>query len=203
MHHPVHGMEGPAPALAVELSTKLGAKIPPSQPDVPPVLGTPYASYTFDASADGWTASPTWLRGAPGTKTGADDPATASFGIEGPGQYIDNLDASLTSPPIATEAGLAVLEFWLKTDLEDGFDFVRAEWSADGVNWISLSQFTGQNTGYPGWEKTTLGFESPGGNVSVRFRFTSDLLCSGTNPACGTLYTGARVDEVVVGKQAP
>jgi hypothetical protein len=204
MHHPVNGTEGAAPAVAVELSTKLGARIPPPPAEVEPVLGEPYASYTFDGSAEGWTTSgvPTWLRTAPGTKTGSDDAATASFGIEGPGQYVDNMDAALTSPAIATEAGQTVLEFWLKMDIEDGFDFVRAEWSADGVNWVAISQFTGRGASYPNWEKFTLGFESPGGNVQVRFRFTSDLLCSGTNPACGTLYPGARVDEVVVGKQA-
>jgi hypothetical protein len=205
MHHPVHGTEGPAPAMAIELSTTLGPRIPPPPPEVPPVLGTPYATYTFDEGAEGWTAGgfPTWLRGAPGTKTGQDDPSTASFGIEGPGQYVDNMNASLTSPPIATDPGQTVLEFWLKADIEDGFDFVRAEWSGDGANWVPISQFTGQNEGYPGWEKVTLGFDSPGGNVQVRFRFTSDLLCSGTDPACGTLYAGARVDEVVVGTQAP
>lgn len=204
MHHPVHGTEGPAPAMAIELSTTIGARIPPPTPEVPPVMGTPYAAFSFDEGADGWTTSgvPTWLRTAPGTKTGADDPATASFGIEGPGQYADNMDAALTSPPIATDAGQTVLELWLKSDIEDGFDFVRVEWSADGANWVPISQFTGVSDGYPGWQKITLGFDSPGGNVQVRFRFTSDLLCSGTDPACGRLYPGARVDEVVVGRQA-
>jgi hypothetical protein len=79
---------------------------------------------------------------------------------------------------------------------------VQAEWSADGENWVPISQFTGQSEGYPDWTKVTLGVDSPGGDVQARFRFTSDLLCSGTDPACGQLWTGARVDEVVVGKQA-
>jgi hypothetical protein len=203
MHHPVHGTENFAPAMAIEGTTTLGARILPPPEEVPPVLGDPYASFAFDQSAEGWTTSgiPTWLRGSPGTKTGTDDPSSASFGIEG-AQYMDNMNASLTSPPITTTAGLTVLEFWLKADIEDGFDFVRADWSADGTNWIPLSQFTGQNEDYPNWSKVTLGFDSPGGDVWVRFRFTSDLLCSGINPACGTLFTGARVDEVVVGRQA-
>ena len=131
------------------------------------MLGEPYASFSFDGSAEGWTTGglPTWLRSQPGTKTGTDDPSTQSFGIEGPGQYVDNMDATLTSPLIPAAAGPAVVEFWLKADVEDGFD-------------------------------------SPGGDVFVRFRFTSDMLCSGTGAACGTLDAGARVDEVVVGKQA-
>src|SRR3990172_2959802 len=39
----------------------------------------------------------------------------------------------------------------------------------------------------------TLGFESPGGRIQVRFRYTSDQLCSGVNPACGRLFGGLRV----------
>jgi hypothetical protein len=204
MHHPIHGTEGPAPAIAIELSTSLGARIPPPPADVPPVMGMPYASFTFDEGAEGWTTGgvPTWLRGAPGTKTGTDDPASASFGIEGPGQYVDQMDAALISPVIATDTGQTVLEFWLKSDIEDGFDFVRVEWSANGASWVPISQTTGVSDGYPGWQKFTFGFDSPGGNVQVRFRFTSDQLCSGTNPACGRLYPGVRVDEVVVGRQA-
>jgi hypothetical protein len=112
------------------------------------------------------------------------------------------MDAALTSPTIATEAGQTVLEFWTKSDIEDGFDVVRVEWSADGTSWVPISQLTGVTDGYPGWQKLTFGFDGPGGNVQVRFRFTSDLLCSGTDPACGRLYPGARVDEVVAGRQA-
>jgi hypothetical protein len=204
MHHPVHGTEGPAPAIAVELATTVGERIPPPPEEVPPVLGEPYASWTFDQSGEGWTTGgiPTWSRSSPGTTTGQDDPSSASFGIEGPGQYVDMMDATLTSPPVATEAGQTVLEFWMKSDLEDGFDFLDAEWSAGGDHWVPVSRFTGQSEGYPGWTRVTLGFDSPGGDVRVRFRLTSDQLCSGTNPACGTLYAGTRVDEVVLGRQA-
>jgi len=207
MAHPVHGMIGKAPAIAIELDTKLGESVPPPVPTPPPVLGEPYASYTWDESAEGWTTAgvpATWQRSSPGTKTGPNDPSTASFGIEGPTQYVDNVNATLTSPPIATDPGPTVLEFWYRSDLEEGFDFVRAEWSADGTTWNTLAGVTGRNPDYPNWNRVTLGFESPGGEVRVRFRFTSDLLCSAVpDPAfCGGTWTGARVDEVVVGKQA-
>jgi hypothetical protein len=112
------------------------------------------------------------------------------------------MDATLTSPPVATEGAQTVLEFWMKADLEDGFDFLDAEWCADGDHWVPISRFTGQSEGYPAWTRVTLGFDSPGGDVQVRFRLTSDQLCSGTNPARGTLYAGTRVDEVVIGRQA-
>ncbi len=204
MHHPVHGTESFAPAMAIEGATTLGAKIPPPPEEVAPVMGEPYASYTFDQDSEGWTTSgiPTWTRGAPGTKTGTDDPSTASFGIEGP-MYVDSMNASLTSPPIATEAGQTVVEYWLKADVEEGFDFLHVEWSADGSNWVPISRFSGRNEGYPNWSTFTFGFDSPGGEILVRFRFASDQLCSGIDPACGTLFNGLRVDEVVVGRQAP
>lgn len=175
----------------------------PDSPPPPPVLGEPYASFTFDADAEGWTASgvPTWSRSAPGTKDGSDDPATAAFAIEGPTEYIDLLDAHLTSPPITTDSGATVLQFWVKLDIESGFDFVRVEWSADGMTWRSLADLSGRNNDYPSWEKVLLGFESPGGDIRVRFRFESDFICSALTPLCGE-FTGARVDEVIVGRQA-
>ncbi len=193
------------PALAIEQTTRLGGVIPPQPPPPPPQLGTPYTSYTFDAGDEGWTTSgtPTWSRSSPGTTTGTDDSTTSAFGLEGPTQYIDSVDASLTSPPIATDAGLAVLQFWLKTDTEAGFDYVSAQWSSDGATWHTIGQYSGRNDDYPNWSLVTLGFDSPGGNVQVRFRFTSDTLCSAlSGPACGETLTGAEVDEVVVGKQA-
>ncbi len=199
------GGERITPAMAIEMGTALGGIIIPPPPPPPPVLGTPYASYTFDAGDEGWTTSspPTWSRSQPGTKTVADDAATSSFGLEGPAAYIDNVDATLTSPPIATDAGLAVLQFWLKTNTEPGFDYVTAQWSSDGTAWHTIGSYSGQNDGYPAWSQITLGFDSPGGDIQVRFHFTSDLLCSAlSGPACGEDLTGARVDEVVVGKQA-
>ena len=107
---------------------------------------------------------------------------------------------SLVSPPIATQAGRTVLQAWLKLNVESGFDFVRAEWSGDGTSWRLLDTYTGQNAGYPGWSLITLGFDSPGGDIRVRFRFTSDLIIS---PLLEPTLTGARVDQVVVGRQAP
>ncbi len=48
------------------------------------------------------------------------------------------------------------------------------------------------------------GFTARNGSIQVRFRFTSDQLCSAADTAlCNRAPTGARVDEVIVGKQAP
>jgi len=48
-------------------------------------------------------------------------------------------------------------------------------------------------------------FDSPGGNIQVRFQFTSDSLCSGVGgPVCSSTsgWNGAHVDDVSVGKPA-
>jgi hypothetical protein len=199
------GAERITPAVAIELDTTLGGRIRP-EPEVTPVLGEAYAGYTFDTSDEGWVASgvPTWTRQQPGTKTGVDDAAGFSFAINGPTEYIDRMDSALTSPAITTQAGLAVVEFWLRTDTEPGFDYVHVEWRAGDGGWQPLASFSGENADAPNWSKVTLGFESPGGPVQVRFRYTADDFCSAADPVlCGGEYSGARIDEVVVGKQAP
>jgi hypothetical protein len=78
-----------------------------------------------------------------------------------------------------------------------------AEWSSDGAPWRPISSFTGRGDAYPGWQKVTLGFDSPGGNVQVRFRFQSDQLCSWAEQVfCSGESHGVRVDQVVLGRQA-
>jgi hypothetical protein len=149
--------------------------------------------------------TPTWSRSAPGAKNdGTDDPATASWGLEGPTQYTNMQTSTVTAPAVATDPGASVVQFSLKTDTEAGFDFVSVDWSSDGADWHTIAQYSGQNPGYPNWSRITVGFTSPGGPVQVRFRFDSDQLCSAAATVlCSTPPTGARFDEVILGKQAP
>lgn len=194
---------GERPALAIEQGTTLGGRVQ-YETAPSPVLGTPYVSYTFDTGDEGWTSSiPGWLRGSPGENGGADDASGASWAIEGPAQYIDSLDATLTSPPITTQAGYAVVQFALKAQIEEGFDYLTAEWTSNGGDtWLPLTSFTGTNAGYPGWTTLTAGFQSPGGAIQVRFHFVTDQLCSAFDSVlCGSPATGVRVDEVVVARQ--
>jgi hypothetical protein len=194
---------GLRPVLAIEQDTRLGGKVHYETAPAPE-MGTPYASFSFDASDEGWTSSiPGWLRGSPGESNGADDPAGASWGMEGPAQYIDMIDATLTSPAVETQAGFAVVEFSLKMEIEEAFDYLTAEWSSNGgESWLPLTSVTGHNADYPAWSRVTVGFESPGGPVMVRFRFTTDQLCSALDSVlCGSPATGVRIDEVVVGAQ--
>jgi hypothetical protein len=192
------------PALAIEQNTTLGGKVAYSTAPAP-VMGTLYASYSFDATDEGWVSSiPGWLRGSPGAAAdGTDSASGASWGIDGPTGYIDSLDATLTSPLITTLAGYAVVDFMLKGQLEEGFDYASAEWSSNGgVSWLPLTSFTGTSVGYPNWQKVTAGFSSPGGPIQVRFHFTSDQLCSALDSVlCGSPATGVRIDSVRVGQQ--
>jgi hypothetical protein len=198
------GGDSIAPALAIELSTEVGRKIPVTQTTTAQ-LGTPYATFTFDAGDEGWTTggTGTWVRQSPGAAAdGSDDPAGSAWTV--PAQaYINMMNASVTSPAVATDAGPAVVQFQFKMDIEPGFDFLLAEWSADGANWLPLGDFTGQNAGYPGWQTVTAGIESPGGDIFVRFRLESDQLCSGLETVwCGVPYQGVAVDNVIIGRQA-
>ncbi|TDD15974.1 hypothetical protein E1218_30570 [Kribbella turkmenica] len=191
------------PAVAIEGATTLGAKLRP-EPELTPELGTPYAAFDFESGNQDWTTggTPTWTRSAPGAGTdGTDDPNGTAFAMAGPTQYVDNADATLESPLITAPAGPAVLAFQLKTDTEQGFDTMSAQWSADGTTWEPIATFSGRNTGYPSWQQVTLGFTSPAGQIRVRFQFTSDLACSALTPACGE-FTGVHVDNVIVGSQA-
>lgn len=187
------------PALAIEQNTTLGERVPPPDPgdDEPPELGTPYASFTFNDGTQAWTTGgmpTTWAHSSPGEAGGRDEPSSASFGIDQL-SYVDNMDATLTSPPVDVPAAPAVLQFWLKHDTEDSFDFVDAQWSTDGTTWRTLASYSGQNQGYPGWTQHTLGFDAPGGRVQVRFRFRSDALVSGVTGG----YQGVRADSVIIG----
>jgi hypothetical protein len=191
------------PALVIEQGTALGQKVGGGGDPVTPILGAPYATYTFDASGEGWSAGGTglWVRQSPGTKSGSDDPATASWQLWD-AAYADMISGTITSPPIATEAGAAVIQYWMKLDTEPSFDYLYVEWSNDGSSWQPIGSFSGRGASYPGWEKVLLGFDSPGGDLQVRFRFAADQLCSFVEPVfCNDTYHGAMVDEVIVAAQ--
>lgn len=114
------------------------------------------------------------------------------------------MSATVTSPPIGTQAGLAVVQFWLKLDSEPGFDYLYVEWSANGANWVPDGPVLRAQLLVSRLGQDHRRLHSPGGSVQVRFRFESDEFCSSLEPvACGATYNGVRVDEVIVGAQAP
>jgi hypothetical protein len=98
------------------------------------------------------------------------------------------------------------MEWWMRLDTEGGYDTVAAEWSRNGTDWTTLATYSGKNDAHPGWSRYAVPFESPGGNVQVRFHFISDSLCSGVGgPICSSTsgWDGVHVDDVVLGKPAP
>jgi hypothetical protein len=179
---------------------------PPATPT--PTMGTAYSSYDFESGDQGWTTSglPTWQQGSPGRGAdGADDPSGSAYAVSGPLGYLDAMDATLTSPAVSAPAGPTLLEWWMKLDTEGGFDFVNVQWSADGSTWNTLASYSGKNDAAPSWERFALPFESPGGDVQVRFELTSDELCSGLGgPVCSSPdgWDGVHVDDVAVGEPA-
>jgi hypothetical protein len=143
----------------------------------------------------------TQSRGAPGEKNGADDSAGNAYALSGL-SYVDQMNSSLISPRVTTQAGTTVVQFAQKLDTEPGYDGVDVDWSADGTNWTTITTLSGRSDGWPAWQTKAVAFTSPGGPVQVRFRFHSDELCSGAGgPLCSRTggWDGAHLDNVVIG----
>ena len=173
---------------------------------VVPVLHNVIKSFDFESGAQGWTTSgtPTWMAGSPGHRSGTtSDTSGSAYSVSGPVGYLDNLDATLTSPSVTVPKGTAVVQWSMRLDTEPGLDIVEAQWSPDGTTWTSLGSFSGQNASAPGWSTYTALLASNGGPIRVRFHFTSDSLCSNLGgPVCSSLtgWDGVHVDDVKVGR---
>jgi hypothetical protein len=82
----------------------------------------------------------------------------------------------------------ASLEFWTKYDIEEGFDYVYLDVSADGgQNWLNLDVFNGEGVPWTLYEKDLGGFAGQ----SIRFRFTLES-------DAGYNADGMYVDDIVV-----
>ncbi|HEX8100115.1 MAG TPA: hypothetical protein VF660_07935, partial [Actinomycetota bacterium] len=172
---------------------------PPPAPDPGP--RTQHASYTFESGDEGWsvatTTSPTppdstWVRGAPGASGSGNGWHVAVAGNPANKGYSDEDETTLTSPSVAFAGAQVGIEFQLARDLEEDFDYVHVQYSANGTDWTTAASFTGTNADYPEYEPQDVRFNhpNPGGSLQIRFRFASDELIS--SPA----YLGASVDEV-------
>jgi hypothetical protein len=141
-------------------------------------------SYNFEAGAAGWTGQAPWaLSGESvhgGTRAWSDSPGV---------QYLDNIDVSLTSPTINIAATAdPVLEFWVRTDLEDTYDYVYVEASSDnGATWKRLHGMTGVTAFH--LESVDLAAVEASATLKVRFRLVSDG---------GVTGDGCWVDDVVI-----
>ncbi len=105
--------------------------------------------------------------------------------------YAANADTWLrTSTPVdLSDQHGCVLDFELKLDLEDGYDFLSAEVRTAGGAWTSLGEATGQWG--PDWYGVTAPLDGYDGDSAVDFRFR--LVSDGS-----IQYSGARIDNVHV-----
>lgn len=89
------------------------------------------------------------------------------------GNYRNGVDLALTGrQAIDLEGQAARLSFWLKADLETGYDFLDVEASTDnGQSWYCLRGFTGKHK--PGLHTVPL-YRFEGRPVLLRFRLMSD-----------------------------
>ncbi|GCD90575.1 hypothetical protein [Nocardioides sp. LS1] len=188
-----------------DFAKRIPVPVDPGPPPTP-TIGHEYAHWDFESGAQSWTADGvplTWSQGSPGHGAdAASDDSGQAWAIAGPTGYVDNMDASLTSPATAGTGGATVVEWWMKMDTEGGFDPVSVEWSSDGTTWKQLAEFSGKNPAAPGWSRYALKFTAPAGNVQVRFHFTSDSLCSAIGgPLCSSTsgWDGVHVDDVRLG----
>jgi photosystem II stability/assembly factor-like uncharacterized protein len=182
------------PPKAPEIKGKQEKKIKAAPATGAKVGGT----FTFDASAEGWTTATNnpvtaWRRQPPG------DASPFAFAAV---PYADQSSASLTSPKFSLpklkkgskyEGYTVSVEFSLLQNLEPNFDYLTVEWSSDGKKWKVAESYTGLNEGFPLFSKEKVTLAAPAGkSLYVRFRVASDQLIS--FPA----YQGSIVDNVTI-----
>ncbi len=111
------------------------------------------------------------------------------------GNYLINTNSSIeTTNPIslAGETGIR-LDFLLQCISESGFDFLYIDTSPDGSTWTTHAQLSGSTGGQ--WFPMEYDINSlAGGNVYIRFRFTSDGSVN---------YDGWHIDDVKITAYTP
>ena len=157
-------------------------------------------SENFDASgaASAWTTGGQWEIGRP--TAGPENCPTAPncAGVNLSGNYSDDRNDRLISPPISLPALSAPAEKlqlkfkeWLET--ESGYDYGRVEISDDGgSSWTQLDRRSGSSEW---WQESVLDISSyQGEEVLLGFRFTSD----------GSIrYKGWYIDDIEVLSERP
>ncbi len=138
-----------------------------------------------EAGNPGWTAQSPWAI----TTTQSHTP-THSWTDSPGGNYLDNVDTALTSPPLDLSGATGTqLSFWHRYATEAGWDYCHVEVSANGGStWTGVAIYDGNQTT---WQPVTIAVPELDGiaNARVRFRLTTD-----TN----TVADGWYVDDVVL-----
>lgn len=130
----------------------------------------------FESGAGNWTLTGTWAI----VEDGEFSSATHALTDSPAGNYADQdtTSAQWAVPFDLSANPSAVVSFWTKLDLEDGWDYVYFEGSKDnGVSWVRSAEFTGTT----GWHEETVSMDAFAGqsNIIFRFLFVSDDVSNG------------------------
>lgn len=129
-------------------------------------------SSNFESGAAGWTAASPWAI----TSEAAYSPSHA-WSDSPNGNYGDNIDVSLTSPPLDLSSFDNIrLQFWQQYNLEEPpiYDFAYLETSTDGgAHWEEAAAYSGSSGGWV-QERIDLKPLAHAGNARLRFRLKSD-----------------------------
>lgn len=136
------------------------------------------------SSTSGWSTNANWA------STTSDYYSSPSSITDSPlGNYSNNTNTHIfTQNPISVPNGSAAfLNFWMKCDIEAGWDYAQVELSNDGITWTPLcGKYTktgngNQATGEPlydgtfGWVQESIDISSyVGSNILIRFTLISD-----------------------------
>lgn len=130
----------------------------------------PYTT-DFESGTSDWELEGTW-----GLSTAASHSSSHSLSESPSGDYDANKNISATLSGInlsGEDVSDATLKFWLKYEIEAGFDYMYLEATADnGKSWNQLKAYDGEVD----WseEIIPLGAFVGNTNVAIRFRFKSD-----------------------------
>jgi hypothetical protein len=125
------------------------------------------------------------------------------------GTYSNSQDSWIKTCPIYVDTDHNELSFWTNYELEDGKDFVYLDIAEDGGAWVEQDSFTGATLD---WTLKRYDLSAyTGGNVAVRFRFSSNTYTSlegfylddisvaeQTSDIGSVAFSGAAVDEGIL-----
>lgn len=138
---------------------------------------TPGYMQNFEGSTAGWVSTGgVWEIGEPTSGPGAAYSGTKVAATVLGGNYPDNANAMLISPPIDLSGGPAALRFRHWYQLENGWDFGVVAVTGDGGNtWETPLVYTGANGSY---QEATIDLTAYAGNpaVFVAFVLFSDFI---------------------------
>lgn len=159
-----------------------------------PMERTPILENDVENGSAGWSTG-----GAPDdwAITNEDSNSPEHAWTDSPGvNYPNNSDSYLQSPTFNLNGKRGPrLSFWIKYNLEAGYDFVYLDYSLDGgATWSDASQALAAFNGYQDWHQVTIDASilenQP--NVAIRFHLISDG---------GVTNDGIFIDDLVVSYQ--